>query len=696
MSTSNTSNRLAQEKSPYLLQHAHNPVNWFPWGEEAFNKAKAENKPIFLSVGYSTCHWCHVMEKESFENDEVAELLNESYISIKVDREERPDIDNLYMAYCQALTGQGGWPLTVLLTPDQKPFYAGTYFPKDTKYGRIGMMDMLSQIRDKWTEDRENIVKSGDDIVERMNRQQTKITQPGQFSEELVHRGYKTFVSSFDEVYGGFGGAPKFPTPHHLMFLSTYSHVYQEPQALNMVRKTLDHMYSGGIYDHIGFGFSRYSTDEKWLVPHFEKMLYDNSLLAIAYLDGYRLTSDTKYAHIAESIFTYVLRDMTSPEGAFYSAEDADSEGVEGKFYVFTRDEIEEVLGLEEMHKYCNVYDITPEGNFEGNNIPNLIPFSTAEIAEQRDLNELALRTDLEEARQKLFDYREQRVHPSKDDKVLTAWNGMMIAALARASQTLQKPEYAQAAVKAADFIWEHMRREDGRLLARYRDGEAAYSAYVDDYAYLIWGLQELYEATGMAKYLQYAITLKEQLITLFWDEQQGGFYFTGQDGEQLITRTKEIYDGAMPSGNSVAAWTLAKLAAVTQDIELRQYAEQIVTTFTGTAEQYPTGYSMLLLAGLQLLQGNQEIVLAGKVEDIHFQEMIAEVQKAYLPFASLIIHADGTSGEAIRELLPHLQDKGMQQSQATAYICEGFVCHEPLTTVEALRENVHQSALSL
>lgn len=627
------------------------------------------------------------MERESFEDEEVAALLNEHYIPVKVDREERPDIDNLYMSYCQALTGQGGWPLTVLLTPEQKPFYAGTYFPKQTKYGRIGMIDMLNQIHDKWEHENERILEAGNAIVERMAEHKSE-AQPGEFSEKLIHRGYQTFVSSFDDVYGGFGGAPKFPTPHHLMFLSAYAHTYNQPQALDMVRKTLDSMYRGGIYDHIGFGFSRYSTDEKWLVPHFEKMLYDNALLSIAYLDAYRLTGETEYARIAESVFTYVLRDMTSPEGAFYSAEDADSEGVEGKFYVFNREEIEEVLGLEAMHTYCNVYDITPEGNFEGASIPNLIPYSAKEIAEQRDLNELALRTDLEEARQKLFDYREQRVHPFKDDKVLVSWNGMMIAALSRASKTLQKPEYANAARRAVEFIWQNMFREDGRLMSRYRYGHVAYQAYLDDYVYLIWGLQELYEATGEAIHLERAIMLKEQLLELFWDEEQQGFYFSGSEGEQLLSRTKEIYDGAIPSGNAVAAWTLARLSAVTGDEQLRGYAEQILDAFTGTVEQYPAGYSMLLLAGMQLLHGTEEIVLAGKIEDMDYQHMITEAQKTYRPFASLLFNSHGEAGEALRKLLPHVQDMGMKDG-ATAYICEGFVCHEPLTTLEALREQL-------
>lgn len=625
------------------------------------------------------------MERESFEDEEVAALLNEYFVPIKVDREERPDIDNLYMAYCQALTGQGGWPLTVLLTPEQKPFYAGTYFPKQTKYGRIGMIDMLTQIREKWKHERERIVEAGDAIVQRMNEFKAE-SEPGSFDEEILHRAYQTLASSFDEQYGGFGGAPKFPTPHHLMFLSAYAHTYDQPQALDMVRTTLERMHRGGIYDHVGFGFARYSTDQQWLVPHFEKMLYDNALLAIAYTDAYSLTSDEQYARVAEEIFTYVLRDMTSPEGAFYSAEDADSEGVEGKFYVFDRDEIEEVLGLEAMHTYCNVYDISPEGNFEGANIPNLIAHTIADIAEERDLNELALRTDLEEYRQKLFDYREQRIHPFKDDKVLVSWNGMMIAALARASKRLQKPEYAQAATRAVDFIWQTMFRKDGRLMARYREGHVAFPAYVDDYAYLIWGLLELYEATGDSRYIAYATTLKSQLISLFWDEEQGGFYFSGAEGDPLINRTKEIYDGAMPSGNSVAAWVLARLAAMTNDDELRAYAERILDAFAGSVKQYPAGYTMLMLAGMQIMKGTEEIVVSGKVEDMQYQQMLAEVQKAYRPFATLLFNESGAAGEAARELLPHLQDK-QSTSEAMTYICEGFVCHAPVTTLEALTE---------
>ncbi|WP_322922913.1 thioredoxin domain-containing protein [Paenibacillus campi] len=625
------------------------------------------------------------MERESFEDEDVAALLNEHFVPVKVDREERPDIDHLYMAYCQALTGQGGWPLTVLLTPEQKPFYAGTYFPKQTKYGRIGMIDMLGQIHNKWTHERERIVEAGDAIVQRMNEFKAE-GEPGGFDESIVHRAYQTLASSFDEHYGGFGAAPKFPTPHHLMFLSAYAYTYDQPQALDMVRTTLERMYRGGMYDHIGFGFARYSTDEQWLVPHFEKMLYDNALLAIAYVDAYSLTEDEQYARIAESIFTYVLRDMTSPEGAFYSAEDADSEGVEGKFYLFDRYEIEDVLGLEAMHTYCNVYDITPEGNFEGENIPNLIARTIAEIAEERDLNELALRTDLEEYRQKLFDYREQRVHPFKDDKVLVSWNGMMIAALAHAGKRLQQPQYTQAAERAVDFIWQTMFRQDGRLMSRYRDGHVAFPAYVDDYAYLMWGLLELYEATGNSLYLEHATALKAQLLALFWDDEQHGFYFSGAEGDPLISRTKEIYDGAIPSGNSVAAWVLARLAAMTNDDELRAYAERILDAFIGTVQQYPAGYSMLMLAGMQLLNGTEEIVVTGKAEDIGYQQMLAEVQKTYRPFAALLFNESGAAGEPIRHLLPHLHDK-LSNGDAMTYICEGFVCHAPLTTMEAVTE---------
>lgn len=694
MTTQSAPNRLINEKSPYLLQHAHNPVDWYPWGEEAFAKAQAENKPIFLSVGYSTCHWCHVMERESFEDQDVAKLLNDNFVAIKVDREERPDIDGLYMSVCQALTGSGGWPLTVLLTPDKKPFYAGTYFPKRRMLGRIGLMDILEQIHTKWEQDGDALDQLGDELLaslqelDRKNAQQVGGVSGALPGEELLHEAFSLYQRQFDEEYGGFGNAPKFPTPHNLSFLLAYSQTYQQPEALRMVEKTLDSMYRGGIYDHIGFGFSRYSTDREWLVPHFEKMLYDNALLAISYLEAFQITGKPLYAEIAEQIFTYVRRDMTSPEGAFYSAEDADSEGVEGKFYVFTRDELAEALDLEDMHSYCHVYGITPEGNFEGANIPNLLQGLPEDMAERLGMNPLGMKTRTGEWREKLFAYREERIHPLKDDKVLTAWNGLMIAALAKGAKALQKPEYAKAAAAAADFIWEQLRRrEDGRLLARYRDGEAAIPAYVDDYAFLIWGLTELYEATGQVLHLDRALQLKDGLLALFSDEEGGGFFFTGIDGEELPIRSKELYDGALPSGNSVAAKQLYKLSVITQDVELKAVAERTAAVLASAAGEYPPGYSMYLQAHLALLSGGREWVLSGKLEDPVLHGMLAQVQQAYLPDASLIVNYAGGDGEELRKLLPHLEDKPAVDGQATAYECRNFACHAPVTSLDAVKE---------
>ncbi len=682
-------NRLINEKSPYLLQHAHNPVDWYSWGDEAFAKAKSENKPIFLSIGYSTCHWCHVMERESFEDEEVANLLNENYIAIKVDREERPDIDALYMSVCQALTGSGGWPLTVLLTPEKKPFYAGTYFPKRRMFGRLGIMDVLEQIRDKWAQDGASFTRLGDDLLAELQSSEQKDRQSGsaEVGEELLHEAFQLYERQFDEQYGGFGNAPKFPAAHNLSFLLAYSQAYDKPKALQMVETTLESMFRGGLYDHVGFGFSRYSTDREWLVPHFEKMLYDNALLAYAYLEAFQITRKPLYAEIAESVFTYVLRDMTSQEGAFYCAEDADSEGEEGKFYVFSRDEIEEALGLEDMHSYCHVYGITPEGNFEGSNIPNLLQDMPDEMAEKLGMNPLGLRTRMEEWREKLFAYREQRIHPSKDDKVLTAWNGLMIAALAKGAKALQKPEYAKAAAVAADFIWEKLRREDGRLLARYRDGDAAILGYVDDYAFMLWGLTELYEATGKAVYLERALILKDGLLELFTDEEQGGFFFSGRDGEQLPIRSKELYDGAMPSGNSVAAKVLWKLAAVTQDVELKGIAERTAGVLGAAASAYPAGYAMYLQALLAMVGGGKEWVLSGKHDDPALHGMLAQFQQAYMPDAVLLVKWEGAGADDIVKLLPHLADKPSIRGAATAYVCRDFACREPITNVEAVSE---------
>jgi uncharacterized protein YyaL (SSP411 family) len=690
MTTKNKPNRLIAEKSPYLLQHAHNPVEWFPWSEEAFEIAKRDNKPIFLSIGYSTCHWCHVMERESFEDEEVAEVLNRDYISIKVDREERPDVDHLYMSVCQAMTGHGGWPLTVLMTPEKKPFFAGTYFPKHRRQGRYGLMDVLGQLAQRWKNNPDEMEEVGNRVVESMN-QNLLANLPGSASEQMLAGAFQAYDEMFSDTYGGFGSAPKFPTSHNLSFLLRYYVKTGNARALEMVEKTLDAMYKGGMYDHIGFGFSRYSTDEKWLVPHFEKMLYDNALLAMTYIEAFQVTGKQKYADAAEQIFAYVLRDMTDAEGGFYSAEDADSEGEEGKFYVWTPEEVHEVLGEADGEFYCDLFDITEQGNFEGHNIPNLIQRDLEIAAKLQGISLDELLTRAESCRLKLFAHREGRIHPYKDDKILTSWNGLMIVAFAKGAKALGSKRYEEAARTAVEFIWTRLRREDRRLLARYRDGEAAILGYADDYAFLVWGLIELYEATADIVYLQRAAALNQDMLRLFWDYEKGGLFFYGHDGEALFARTKETYDGAMPSGNSAAALNLQKLARLTADAKLEQTAEVHIEALSGAASQYPTGHSLFLAALDFYYDGGTEIVIAGDPNHEDTQDMLKLARSEFVPNATIVLVPTGsvavTQAEAVRQLLPLVSDKTSIGGRATAYVCHNFSCQSPVTELEELRE---------
>lgn len=666
-------NRLLQEKSPYLLQHAHNPVNWYPWGPEAFDRATREDKPIFLSIGYSTCHWCHVMERESFEDTEVAGILNKHFISIKVDREERPDIDNIYMTVCQALTGHGGWPLTIIMTPDKEPFYAGTYFPKHDRMGIPGIMTLLTKVSEIWQNNRSSLLESSEKIINALNKQHDFYKEID--ADEIISRAYSDFSRDFDSLYGGFGSAPKFPTPHNLFFLLRYWHKTKEQQALEIVEKTLVSMYKGGIYDHIGFGFSRYSTDRKWLVPHFEKMLYDNALLATAYLETYQATRKEKYAEVAKQIFTYILRDMTSPEGGFYSAEDADSEGVEGKFYVWTADEVKEVLGKPDAEKFCQYFDITPSGNFKGASIPNIIRTHIPE-------NERGFVSNCSE---KLFAYRDKRVHPHKDDKILTSWNGLMIAAMAIGGRVLNNKEYTGAAEKATDFILTRLMRYDGRLMARYRDGESAIPAYVDDYAFFVWGLTELYETTYKPEYLQKALNLNEDMLKLFQDEKKGGLYQYGSDGEQLITRPKEVYDGAIPSGNSVATLNFLRLARLTGRSELEEIAQNQFRTFGRILEQAPRGYSFMLTALLFARSKAREIIVVSGPDQKETDAMLGIIKEAFMPFTVSALYSDERLD--IRKVIPFIKNYTPVDGKATAYVCESFACSYPVTNTNEFRK---------
>ncbi|MCR4435877.1 MAG: thioredoxin domain-containing protein [Clostridiales bacterium] len=671
-------NKLINEKSPYLLQHAHNPVDWYPWGGEAFSRAVAEDKPVFLSIGYSTCHWCHVMERESFEDEEVAEVLNKHFVSIKVDREERPDIDHIYMAVCQAITGSGGWPLTIFLTPDKKPFYAGTYYPKQDRMGMQGLLPLLKRVAHVWNTDKDGMMHSGNRMTQ-LIRHETGVYTEAEVSKDDLHKAFSSLKDDFDGIYGGFGRAPKFPTPHNLFFLLRYWRLAKEDFALEMVEKTLDSMYRGGIYDHIGFGFSRYSTDRKWLVPHFEKMLYDNALLAIAYLEAYQATKNERHAEVARQIFTYILRDMTAPEGGFYSAEDADSEGVEGKFYVWTVHEVKRVLGDEAGEKYCKLFDITHEGNFEGHSIPNLINNTLSDSE----------KIFVEECRLKLFDFREKRVHPYKDDKILTAWNGLMIAAMAIGGRILDEERYTSAAEKAVRFIETNLMRNDGRLLARYRDGESNFPAYVDDYAFLIWGLIELYETTYSPEYLQKAVRLNRDLLKLFWDQANGGLFIYGSDAEQLILRPKEIYDGATPSGNSVAALNFLRLARLTGDHELETIAQQQFKAFGGSIRRAPESYSFFLTAIMFAQTAAREIVLVSGKSGGGVDPMLDVIRGYFMPFTVTLLYSDIT--DELKTVVPFVENYKAVDGKATAYVCENFGCRAPVTDSTQFREILQQ-----
>lgn len=628
------------------------------------------------------------MERESFEDEDVAKALNEGFVAVKVDREERPDLDMLYMNVCQALTGSGGWPLTVFLTPDMKPFFAGTYFPKRARYGRPGLLEILAAIREKWTTDRESIEKAGSDILNAL-KPQIAVAGAGDPDPELFKRCYAYLRKNYDPVYGGFRDAPKFPTPHQFLFLLRYWRRYDEPEALEMVEKTLQSMYCGGIFDHIGFGFSRYSNDRRWLVPHFEKMLYDNALLAYVYLEAFQATGKEFYSGIARDIFAYVLRDMTSSEGGFYSAEDADSEGVEGKFYLWSPEEVKEVIGNEDGEYFCGYYDITDKGNFEGRSIPNLIRRRDQVFGED---GLPAQNERLRSARRKLFEAREKRVHPYKDDKILTSWNGMMIAALARGAWVLGDGKYACTAEKAARFLLTRLRNDKGRLLARYRDGEAAYTGYLDDYAFLAWGLIELYEATFDPDFLSEALKLTSQMRELFWDEEKGGFYFTGRDAEELVARPKEIYDGAIPSGNSVAALNILRLARLTGDSDLEQLAAAQLRAFGGTVAAAPAGYTFYLCALDFALGPAIEIVLAGERDSEDTRELLQVLQSAYLPQAAVLLRPEGKEGEKVQKLAPYTAGYRPLDGRAAVYLCRDYACQAPVTEPEELERLIKKT----
>jgi hypothetical protein len=666
-------NRLINETSPYLLQHAHNPVDWYAWGTEALERSAKEDKPILLSIGYSACHWCHVMEHESFEDASIARVMNDNFINIKVDREERPDLDQIYMTAVQIMTGSGGWPLTVFLLPTGVPIFGGTYFPPDDRYGRPGFRRLLEAISEAYRTRRDEIVTNSKGLLEHLDRQMLQQSEDAEIDANLLDLAYRALGTRFDPRDGGFGGAPKFPPSMSIDFLLRYHHRADDEHALHMATLTLDKMAYGGMYDQVGGGFHRYSTDDRWLVPHFEKMLYDNALLARAYLDAWRTTGAPLYKRITEETLDFVVREMRDPSGAFYSTQDADSEGVEGKFYVWTLEEFRQIVGsdAEILPKY---FDVTEHGNWEERNILNVPrPPEVFSKLEKLSMDELAAM--VEAAKKKLYAVREKRVKPGRDEKVLTDWNGLMLRAFADAAAYLGRDDYRAVAEANANFILTTL--WDGkRLLHSFKEGRARFNGYLDDYANFVDGLFALYELTFDYKWLEHAVNVADRMIDQFWDEKDGGFYFTAKDHEPLITRTKDYFDNATPSGNSIAADVLLRMAALLDRPDYRDKAEQIFRTTFNLLQQYASGFGRMLGAVDFYVGPAREIAIVGKPD-----EFLSALRSRYLPRTVV------AAGDDARIAL--LRDRPMVDKKPTAYVCENFACKQPVTDPAALRDQL-------
>ncbi|MDA0321798.1 MAG: thioredoxin domain-containing protein [Verrucomicrobia bacterium] len=684
-------NRLHKEKSPYLLQHAFNPVDWHAWNDEAFETARREDKPIFLSIGYSTCHWCHVMEHESFEDDEVAEVLNENFVSIKVDREERPDIDNIYMTVCQMMTGRGGWPLTIMMSPDRKPFFSATYIPKHPRFNQAGMMGLIPQVGQLWRDERSRILDSADNIT-RVLHENTADSSGEDLGPRHLEDAVQMYSRNFDDAQGGFGGAPKFPVPHNLLFLLRYHHAHKDARSLAMVEQTLQAMRRGGIYDHVGYGLHRYATDADWLVPHFEKMLYDQALLCMAYIETYQVTHDDFYQRTAREILTYVLRDMTAPDGGFFSAEDADSEGVEGKFYVWKEDELRTILEADDADLFIRTFQIRTDGNFSdeasghmtGDNIPHLTA-TAEELAAEAGLSPDDFAARSESIRVRLFEIREARVHPYKDDKILVDWNGLMIAAAAKAARVFGDSAVLCAARNAADFVLSRMRLDDGSLLHRYRDGDAAIRGHLDDYAMMIWGLIELYQATFDPAYLRAAVELQEYQDAHFADGDGGGYFFSADNAEALILRKKEYHDGAIPSGNSVSALNLMRLARMTGEARYEEQAGALIRSNGGGVRNLPISHAVSLMAVGFSCWPAHEVVLVGDLAGGALDPFLAELNRTYRPNTVLLVKPADDGSRDIVALAPFIASHDMLDAQPTAYVCRDNACNAPTTDAEEM-----------
>ncbi|MCW4002826.1 MAG: thioredoxin domain-containing protein [Candidatus Bathyarchaeota archaeon] len=672
-------NRLINEKSPYLLAHGYNPVDWFAWSQQALDKAKAEDKPIFLSIGYSSCHWCHVMEEECFRDQQVADLLNQAFVCIKVDREERPDLDAQYMAVCQTMGRNCGWPLNVILTPQLNPFYAASYIPKYSRGGMIGMLDLVPQVMQLWQGQRAQLELVGADIKDRIVAMEKRTPQK-EPDRAVLQDTYDRLMLDFDEENGGFGSAPKFPTPHKLLYLLRHYKRTDEKNALAMVEKTLNEMRQGGIHDQLGFGFHRYSTDESWLVPHFEKMLYDQALLAMAYIEAYQATGANRYALVAKEILDYAMRDLASPQGGFYSAQDADTEGEEGKFYLWTTDQVFDTLAPADAELAVHIYGLRPEGNFveagrqSGKNVLHIAE-PLEELAPYEGLTLQELIDRLHSIRDKLFEARKKRVAPAIDDKVLADWNGLMIAALAKAGNVLQESKYSEAATKAADFILTQMFRDDV-LYHRYAKGETAIEGFLDDYAFLVYGLIELYEATFEEKYLQSAADLAEVMVAKFWDNENGGFYQTSE--QTAMPKMKPLYDGATPSGNSVALHDLLWLSRLTNQPKYDKLATQMSQTFAREIEGMPEAFTFFVSALDFQLGTSYSVVIVGEPKEQSTQEMLNQLRKHYLPTTTIALKHPSKAGAGYMQL----------EGKATAYVCQNQTCLPPTnSTMQMLKQ---------
>jgi uncharacterized protein YyaL (SSP411 family) len=683
-------NHLINEKSPYLIQHAHNPVDWHPWSDETFAKAKAENKPVFLSIGYATCHWCHVMEKESFEDQEAAGYLNDTFVCIKVDREERPDIDAVYMAACQMLTGSGGWPLSIFMTPQKKPFFAATYLPKNSRSGRAGLIDICRQVKNLWLDDNQKIETSAAGIAGSLDKA-FAFTAADEPDTTLLEAAFNQIKSGFDPQFGGFEPAPKFPTPHRLLFLLRCYHRSGDTRALEMVEQTLTAMRLGGIWDHVGFGFHRYATDSRWLLPHFEKMLYDQAMIASAYLEAFQITKNPLFAKTAEEIFTYVLRDMTSPEGAFYSAEDADSEGEEGKFYVWTTEEFHRVLKDPDSQRWATILRLSPEGNFmdeatrqkTGANIIHLTaPFE--KWAQKIGVPQTQIEDEWAQIRHQLYQAREQRIHPLKDDKILTDWNGLMIGALALGARILNRPEYERAARRATDFVLHKMKDEKGRLFHRFRDGELAVEAHAADYAFLIQGLLSLYQTTFDLEFAEQAQELQQEMTATFWDDEKGGFFSTPRGSAELPVRPKELYDGAIPSANSVALSNLLLLSRLTGDPQIEDRARAQIRAFAGTVNSQPSAFTYFLCALDFALRPGEEIVITGEPQATDTRELLAALNVNFTPNKVAIVKTE-QNAEQLNKFAGYTDGLEVIGGQATAHVCRNGSCTGSTTDTQTM-----------